>query len=181
MNLTDIAKKILSEDSFGNNPSAAGGMSPGREPTATTPPPSQSGNLVDISQSFRNFKLEVENQEEASIKKFEAELKSKFLRKTVTVKASKGGIKQPNAKEYTITINDVDVRYMSDKYYVIFIGTEKNAGQKEYYVDDSQIEVNPVTTSSTESQPSIRNVGGIVPLSPTSAGTPAARNILPQG
>ena len=59
MNLTNIAKKILSEDTWGTNPSAAGGMSPGRAPTATSPSPEQSGNTIDISQSFRNFKLEL--------------------------------------------------------------------------------------------------------------------------
>ncbi len=65
MNLTNIAKQILKEDSWGNNPSAGGGMSPGRAPTATTPPPAQSGNVVDISQPFRNFKLELEKNEDA--------------------------------------------------------------------------------------------------------------------
>ena len=84
MNLTSIARKILREDSFGNNPSAAGSMSPGRSPTANTPPPSQSGNIIDISQSFRDFRLELERQEDASVKKFANELKNKFLKKTVT-------------------------------------------------------------------------------------------------
>ena len=74
MNLTNIAKQVLKEDSWGNNPSAAGGMSPGRAPTATTPPPAQSGNVVDISQSFRNFKLNLEKNEEAIVK----EIKKSF-------------------------------------------------------------------------------------------------------
>jgi hypothetical protein len=48
----------------------------GRAPTATTPPASQSGNVVDISQSFRNFKVGLEKQEDAAVKKFNEELKS---------------------------------------------------------------------------------------------------------
>jgi hypothetical protein len=178
MNLTSIAKKILNEDTWGNNPSAAGGMSPGRAPTATTPPPSQSGNVVDISQSFRNFKLNLEKQEDAAVKKFSEELKKQFLKKTVTVNASKGSVGQIE-KEYTITVSDVQTRYMKDKYYVVFVGKEGNASQSEYYLDDSQIQVNPPTSSAPQS--GLKNVGGIVPLKPTPAGAPVAKNILPQG
>ncbi len=181
MNLTNIAKKILSEDSWGTNPSAAGGMSPGRAPTATTPPPSQSGNTVDISQSFRNFKLELEKQEDASVKKFTEELKKKFLKKTATVQASKGSVGQIE-KDYTVSVNNVEVRYMKDKYYVVFIGKEGDANEAEYYLDDSLIQVNPPTTASTTApQSALRNIGGIVPMKPTPAGAPAAKNILPQG
>lgn len=179
MNLTNIAKKILSEDSWGTNPSAAGGMSPGRAPTANTPPPAQSGNTVDISQSFRNFKLELEKQEDASVKKFANELKTKFLKKTVTVQASKGSVGQIE-KDYTISVNNVEILYMKDKYYVVFVGKEGNASESEYYLDDSLIQVNPAT-SSTSAQPSLRNVGGIVPLKPTPVGAPVAKNIIPQG
>lgn len=181
MNLTNIAKKILSEDSWGTNPSAAGGMSPGRAPTANPPPPAQSGNTVDISQSFRNFKLELEKQEDASIKKFENELKSKFLKKTATVQASKGSVGQIE-KDYTVAVSNIEVRYMKDKYYVVFIGKEGNASEAEYYLDDSLIEVNPITKASASApQSALRNVGGIVPMKPTPAGSPVAKNILPQG
>lgn len=178
MNLTNIAKKILSEDSWGTNPSAAGSMSPGRAPTATTPPPSQSGNTIDISQSFRNFKLELEKQEDASVKKFVEELKKKFLKKTATVQASKGSIGQIE-KDYTVSVNNIEIRYMKDKYYVVFIGKEGDANESEYYLDDSLIQVNPLASTSTQS--GLRNVGGIVPMKPTPAGTPVAKNILPQG
>ena len=179
MNLTNIAKQVLKEDSWGTNPSAAGGMSPGRAPTATTPPPAQSGNVVDISQSFRNFKLNLEKNEEAIVKKFVEELKKQFLKKTVTANASKGSVGQIE-KDYTITVNDIQVRYMKDKYYVVFSGKEGNASQSDYYLDDSQIQVNPATSSSTQ-QSGLRNVGGIVPMKPTPAGSPVAKNILPQG
>jgi hypothetical protein len=178
MNLTNIAKQILKEDTWGNNPSAAGGMSPGRAPTATTPPPAQSGNVVDISQSFRNFKLNLEKQEDAAVKKFSEELKKQFLKKTVTVNASKGSVGQIE-KEYTITVSDIQTRYMKDKYYVVFIGKEGNASQSEYYLDDSQVQVNPATSSAPQS--GLKNVGGVVPLKPTPAGAPVAKNILPQG
>jgi hypothetical protein len=178
MNLTNIAKQILKEDTWGNNPSAAGGMSPGRAPTATTPPPAQSGNVVDISQSFRNFKLNLEKQEDAAVKKFSEELKKQFLKKTVTVNASKGSVGQIE-KEYTLTVSDIQTRYMKDKYYVVFIGKEGNASQSEYYLDDSQVQVNPATSSAPQS--GLKNVGGIVPLKPTPAGAPVAKNILPQG
>lgn len=179
MNLTNIAKKILSEDSWGTNPSAAGGMSPGRAPTANPPPPSQSGNTIDISQSFRNFKLELEKQEDASVKKFENELKNKFLKKTVTVQASKGSVGQIE-KDYTILVSNVEILYMKDKYYVVFVGKEGNAGESEYYLDDSLVKVNPAI-SSTSQQSALRNVGGIVPMKPTPVGATVAKNILPQG
>ena len=70
---------------------------------------------------------------------------------------------------------------MKDKYYVVFIGKEGDSNQSEYYLDDSQIEVNPDTMSSDTTQPSLRNVGGIVPMKPTSAVFSSPKNILPQG
>jgi len=179
MNLTNIAKKILKEDSWGTNPSAGGGMSPGRAPTATTPPPAQSGNVVDISQSFRNFKLDLEKNEDAITKKFVEELKKQFLKKTVSVNASKGSVGQIE-KEYSINVSDVKIYFIKDKYYVVLVGSEPDSTESEYYLNDSQIQVNPATSSSTQ-QSGLRNVGGIVPMKPTPAGSPVAKNILPQG
>ena len=69
MNLTDIAKKILSEDTWGNNPSAAAPQAPGRSPTATQPPASPNAKMIDISDTFKNFKLSLEKQEDAAVKK----------------------------------------------------------------------------------------------------------------
>lgn len=183
MNLKDIAKQVLNEDSWGTNPAAAGSMSPGRAPTAVTPPPSQSANVQNIIQSFRNFKLGIEQQEEAAVKKFVTELKNKFLKKTVSVDASKGGIKQPNAKQYTITVTDIDVKYMDDTYYIVFTGNE--AGKKDthdYYLEDSKISVNPATSQApAQQQSALKNVGGVVPLQPTSHMAPTAKSILPTG
>ena len=180
MNLTDIAKKVLKEDTWGNNPSAAGSMSPGRAPTAVQPPAAQSGNMVDISTLFKNFKVELEKQEDISVKKLVDNLKKSFLKKTVEVNASKGSVGQIE-KEYNITVNDIDVRYMKDKYYIVFKGKEGNASDAEYYLDDSIIRVNPATKAPSTSSPSLKNVGGVVPLRPTSQMAPVAKNILPQG
>lgn len=180
MNLTDIAKKVLKEDTWGNNPSAAGSMSPGRAPTAVQPPAAQSGNMVDISNLFKNFKLELEKQEDASVKKLADNLKKTFLKKAVQVKASKGSVGQIE-KEYDITVNDIDVRYMKDKYYIVFTGKEGNASDAEYYLDDSVIKVNPAQKPTAAPASSLKNVGGMVPLKPTSQMAPTAKNILPQG
>lgn len=169
----------MTEDTWGNNPSAAGGMSPGRAPTATTPPPAQSGNVVDISQSFRNFKLDLEKNEDAITKKFVEELKKQFLKKTVSVNASKGSVGQIE-KEYSINVSDVKIYFIKDKYYVVLVGSEPDSTESEYYLNDSQIQVNPAASSSTQ-QSGLRNVGGIVPMKPTPAGSPVAKNILPQG
>lgn len=182
MNLSDIAKRVLNEDSWGTNPAAAGGMSPGRAPSATTPPPSQSGNTQDIAQAFRSFKQNIEQQEDIITKKFIDELKKKFLKKTVSVESSKGGINQPNAKEYSITVTDIDVRYMDEKYFVVFTGNE--FGKKdthEYYLEDSKIQVNPATTATPPQQSSLKNVGGVIPMMPTNQMASVAKNIVPQG
>ena len=180
MNLTDIAKRVLKEDTWGNNPSAAGSMSPGRAPTAVQPPAAQSGNTVDISNLFKNFKLELEKQEDASVKKLVDNLKKSFLKKTVQVKASKGSVGQIE-KEYDISVNDIDVRYMKDKYYVVFTGKEGSANNAEYYLDDSIIQVNPATKASAAPASGLKNIGGVIPLKPTSQMAPTAKNILPQG
>lgn len=171
MNLTDIAKKIISEDTWGNNPSAAGSMSPGRSPTAISPGPT--ARRVDISNLYKNFKLELEKQEDAIVKRLEDNLKKSFLKKIVQVKASKGSVGQIE-KEYNVTVNNIDVRYMKDKYYVVFTGKEGNAAESEYYLDDSIISVDdaPASVSSTG------RTGGMT--SPED-GTAGKKNILPQG
>lgn len=180
MNLKDIAKQLLKEDSWGTNPAAGGGMSPGRPPTAVTPPPLQSANIQDIAQSLKNFEQTIEQQEETATKKFVEELKKKFVKKTVTVEASKGGINQPNTKQYTISVTDVDVRYMDEKYYVVFTGTEPGKKDShEYYLEDFKIKSTP--TAPTAPQSGLKSVGGVVPLQPTSYMAPTAKNILPTG
>lgn len=171
MNLTDIAKKIISEDTWGNNPSAAGSMSPGRSPTAVSPGPT--GRKVDISNLYKNFKLELEKQEDALVQKLEADLKKSFLKKIVTVKASKGSVGQIE-KEYNVNVNNIDVRYMKDKYYVVFTGKEGNAAESEYYLDDSIITVDDAPAS-------ISTTGRTGGMASPEDGTTTKRNILPQG
>jgi hypothetical protein len=171
MNLTDIAKKIISEDSWGMNPSAGGSMAPGRSPTAVSPGPT--ARRVNISNLYKNFKLELEKQEDALIQKLEADLKKSFLKKLVTVKASKGSVGQIE-KEYNVSVNNVDVRYMKDKYYIVFTGKEGNASDSEYYLDDSIISVDDAPAS-------ISTVGRTGGMSAPEDGTAGKRNILPQG
>lgn len=172
MKLSDLVRQVINEDTWGNNPSAAGSMSPGRSPTTTPPPSTPNTKMVDISDMFKNFKLGLEKQEDALMKKFTEDLKKSFLKKNVTVKASKGSVGQIE-KEYAISVSNIDVRYMKDKYYVVFTGKEGQASESEYYLDDSVIQVDdtakPVSSTGT--------TGG---LEPQSTGN-TKRNILPQG
>lgn len=172
MNLSDIARNILKEDTWGNNPSAAGGMSPGRTPTATSPSPTS--RRMDIFKLYEKFKLELETQEDASIKKFSDQLKKTFLKKKVRINAGKGGAGQME-KEYDVVVSDIDVRYMKDKYYIVFTGKEGDGPEKEYYLDDSIIEVDDSATPVSQTG----RTGGMV--SPQTIGMTGKRNILPQG
>lgn len=171
MKLSQIVNKIINEDTWGNNPSAAGAMSPGTPPNATSPKPSSTGRNLDIDNLFDAFKRELETQEKASVRKFTEQLKKNFLNKHIKIAASKGGIGQIE-KEYSIDVTNIEVRYMKDKYYIVFTGKEGQKAASEYYLDDSVIEVDdaPQPVSSTGT------TGG---LSQPSMGT--KRNILPQG
>lgn len=175
MKLTDLAKKIISEDTWGNNPASGGGMSPGRSPTAVPPPASSNTKIVDISNSYKNFKNGLENQETAAVKKFSEELKKQFLKKHVSVNASKGSVGQIQ-KEYGITVNNIEARYMKDKYYVVFIGKEGNeSDDNEYYLEDSSIQV-------SDSAPTASDTGttGELSATPQTSSGNTKRNILPQ-
>ena len=174
MKLTDIAKKIISEDTWGNNPSSGGGMSLGRTPTATTPPATPNAKIIDISNSYKNFKNQIEQQEDATAKKFEEDLKKQFVKKNVSVKASKGSVGQIE-KEYGLMVNNIEVRYMKDKYYVVFIGKEGDAQENEYYLEDSSIQVD----NSAQPVSSTGTTGGLSATSQTDGGN-TKRNILPQ-
>jgi hypothetical protein len=180
MNLTNIAKKILNEDSWGTNPSAGGSMSPGISPTAISPAPSQSGNVIDISNEFKNFKVELEKQRDVATKKLVDKLNKSFLKKQAKVNASKGSVGQVE-KEYDIFVTGIDVRHMKDKFYIVFKGKEGKASEAEYYVEDSQITVNPAAPATSQPQSALKTAGGMVPLKPTSQMAPVAKNILPQG
>lgn len=173
MKLSHIAKKIMNEDSWGTWPSAGGAMSPGKSPAATTQIPSPTGRSLDIENLFKNFKNELEKQENASVKKLSDQLKKTFLKKTTKIKASKGSVGQIE-KEYNVTVDDIDVRYMKDKYYIVFVGKEDNEQQSsEYYLDDSVIQVD----DSAKSISPTGRTGGMV--QPSMVDT-TKKNILPQ-
>lgn len=179
MNLSELAKKIINEDTWGNNPSAAGTMSPGRAPTANTPPATPNAKMVDISNMFKNFKSELEKQEDAAVKKFAEELKKQFVKKNVSVKASKGSVGQIE-KEYGLAVNNIDVRYMKDKYYIVFTGKEANESENEYYLDDSVIQIDntpPPSPGETSASSKVGQIGGI--KSPQIMGLASKRNIVP--
>jgi hypothetical protein len=173
MKLSEIAKRIIKEDTWGNWPSAAGGMSPGKAPTTTTPSASPTARKVDISNLFRTFKTNIEKQEDAAIKKLASQLTQSFLKKQVKVKASKGSVGQIE-KDYDLTVDGVDVRYMKDKYYIVFTGTEAQSEQSsEYYLDDSIVQVD----DSAKSISPTGRTGGMA--EPTMVDT-TKKNILPQ-
>jgi len=130
MNLSDIAKQMIKEDTWGNNPSAAGSMSPGRSPTANPPPASSNVKFYDVKKDYTNFTSEIERQEEVVKKKFSDTLGKQFGNKKVTVRASKGSVGQVE-KDYGITVATVNVVYLKDKFYVVFNGTDK----AEYFVN----------------------------------------------
>jgi len=128
--LQDIAKEVLNEDSWGNNPSAAGSMSPGRAPNATPPPASTNLKFYDLKKDYNVFVTTIEKQEELAKKKLDGDLTKVLRNKKVTVRASKGAIGQVE-KDYTITVAGVDVNYMKDKFYIVLKGTDKS----DYYAN----------------------------------------------
>lgn len=176
MNLTDIVKKIISEDTWGNNPSSAGAMSAGRSPSATTTP-SPTARKVDISNLFDNFRSELDKQEKALIEKLKTNLKNSFLKKTIIINASKGSFGQLE-KQYKITVTNVDIYYLKNWYYIIFVGNEGEEKENEYYLnkDESVIQVDDAAQSIS---PTGRTGGMSEPS--TSAPETTKRNILPQG
>jgi hypothetical protein len=113
-------------------------------------------------------------------KKLVDKLNKSFLKKQAKVNASKGSVGQVE-KEYDIFVTGIDVRHMKDKFYIVFKGKEGKASEAEYYVEDSQITVNPAAPATSQPQSALKTAGGMVPLKPTSQMAPVAKNILPQG
>ncbi len=130
MNLKDIAKQIINEDTWGNNPSAAGAMSPGREPTTKPVPATGNVKFHDLKKDYNIFQTTIEKQEEAAKKKLDTDLSQLFGNKKITARASKGSVGQVE-KDYTFTVASVDVVYLKDKFYIVLVGTDK----AEYYVN----------------------------------------------
>ena len=132
MKLSDLAKQVISEDTWGNNPSAGGGMSPGKTPNANSPVKQPVGgtNEYDVGKDFHNFETTVEREEEAASKNLENTVKQKVANKKVTARASKGSVGQTE-QDYVIDVVEVNVTYMSDQHYVILKGTD----DKDYYIN----------------------------------------------
>jgi hypothetical protein len=131
MNLKDIAVKILNEDTWGNNPAAAGNMSPGIEPSAVSPTPSPDVKFYSVVKDFVAFQTKVSAEEESAKREFSQNLKKNLVNKEIAVRASKGSIGQE--KDYTITVKDVDISYVKDKYYIVL----KADDRKDYYINSS--------------------------------------------
>lgn len=130
MKLFDLAKQVISEDTWGNNPSSGGGMSPGKTPNATTPAPTPNTKMYDVQKDFQNFETTVEREEEAASKNLQNSIQQQLLNKNVVARASKGSVGQTE-QDYTIDVVGVDVTYMSEKHYVIL----KGADDKDYYIN----------------------------------------------
>jgi len=120
MNLKSIVKKIVSEDTWGNNPSAAGAMSPGKAPASTMTPPAPTGNVKfrDVKKDFAIFTSELEKQEENLKKKLTTDLSKEFVNKNVTARASKGSVGQIE-KDYSFTVADVSLVKLGETYYIV--------------------------------------------------------------
>jgi hypothetical protein len=132
MKLSDLAKQVMREDTWGNNPSAAGSMSPGKTPNAVSPATQPVGGVkyYDVARDFQNFEMTIEKEEEAASKNLEATLKTNLANKKVVARASKGSVGQTE-QDYTIDVLAVDVTYMSDKHYIILKGSD----EKDYYIN----------------------------------------------
>ena len=130
MKLIQIAKLVLSEDSWGNNPSAAAPQNPGIPPTTQSPKPSPSVKFYDVLKDYQAFQITIDSQEEAAKKDLNTTLTKALVNKEVTVRASKGAVGQVE-KDYTLTVVSVSITYLKDKYYVILKGKDK----KDYYIN----------------------------------------------
>lgn len=166
MNLSEIAKKILSEDTWGNNPSAGGSMAPGRSPTTTPPPATGNVKFHDLKKDYNTFVTEIEKQEEAAKKKLDASLTAAFGNKKVTARASKGSVGQIE-KDYSFTVASVDVVYLKDKFYIVLRGTDK----AEYYINtEFKVKIDAAA-------PEAPTMGSTQPAAPA----PAPTGVPPKG
>ena len=132
MKLSDIAKRVIREDTWGNNPSASGGASPGKTPNAVSPAPQPTSGekMYDVGKDFHNFETTVEREEEAASKNLQNAINQQLANKKVVARASKGSVGQTE-QDYEINVISVDVTYMSDKHYVILKGNDN----KDYYIN----------------------------------------------
>jgi hypothetical protein len=130
MKLKDIAKQILSEDTWQTNPSAAAPQNPGASPNAVSPAPSPDVKFYNVMNDFNAFTTKIDAEEEAAKKELDASLRKSLLNKQIVVRASKGAVGQAE-KDYTITAKNVTITYLKDKYYIIIKAEDK----KDYYIN----------------------------------------------
>jgi len=130
MKLKDIAKQILKEDTWQNNPSAGAPQNPGATPNAVSPAPSQDVKFFNVMNDFNMFNTKMDAEEEKAKRELDASLEKNLMNKQVVIRASKGAIGQAE-KDYTITVNGVDITFLKDKYYIILKATDK----KDYYIN----------------------------------------------
>ena len=132
MKLRDLAAKVLNEDTWGNNPAAAGGMSQGRQPAsaATAAPASGNVKFYDLKKDYSVFTTSLEKQEELAKKKLDTDLGQQFNNKKITARASKGSVGQVE-KDYSFTVVGVDIVYLKDKFYIVLKGSDKS----DYFVN----------------------------------------------
>jgi hypothetical protein len=192
MKLQDLAKQILREDTWGNNPSAAGSMSPGRSPTAKSPNAAYYNPRPEVEKLISN----VEKAESGEEKKLDNSVTQKLTGKNVTVKASKGSVGQTE-QEYTIDVSSVEVNNLNDVFYIVLKGTERGNGKEsDYYINTNfQVKINAASAPEDKENPAdaqpeqpqqqqagqskLKNVGGMVSTKPLNSHP--ARNIVPQG
>ena len=131
MKLFDIAKTVLKEDTWGNNPSAAAPQNPGTSPTAASPAPEE--NTYDANKDLTAYTSAIEQAEENAKKELNGTLGKALQGKKVTARAGKGTAGQVE-KDYSFTVVGVDITYFNDAYVIILKGDDK----KDYYINPSR-------------------------------------------
>lgn len=138
MKLSDIAKQVLSEDTWGTNPAAAAPSNPGMPVTAKSPVPQENSKFYDVMKDFQTFTTTIDAQEERAKKDLDKTLSKSLLNKEIVARASKGSVGQAE-KDYTINVVGIDVTYLKDAYYIVIKGDDKS----DYYVNTGfKIKVN---------------------------------------
>ena len=150
MNLKDIAVKILNENTWENNPNAAANTSVGAKPTGVLPAAAAPANLYRVGDELALFQKEINDQEatakKALVDKIKIKLVPKRVGKKIKVTASKGNIGQD--REYTITVSNVSISNIAEKYYIVLKATDG----KQYYLD-SKVDVEILDAGATETPP----------------------------
>lgn len=119
MKLSDIAKRVLNEDT----------NLPANQP-ATSVPTEAAPKVYDVLQDYQNFENVLEKQIETAKNGLVSTLSKNLLNKSVTCRASKGAIGQIE-KDYTILVTGIEISQMKEDYYIVLKDKEK----KDYYIN----------------------------------------------